>query len=590
MRTRSSKTKMLELQGIPVSPGIAIGPTLVLDLDGYRIPKKIIAANAVDTEFARLRKAVTSVAQQLESQRKATSEVAGETTADIFAAQLQMLHDPRLQAELGRRVRLEHQSADYAVNRVLRHYSDSLRRLDNPILADRADDVRDIEKQLLFELGAVNEQPLSDINEPVILLARTLTPSETANLDRRFVRAFCTEIGGSGGHTAIVAKGLELPAVVGIGPFLDSVAASSRIIVDGDRGVVVLDPDDATLDRYRRRIKDRESLSQRLSELRDLPAETADGKKIRLSANIEFPHETAACIQRGADGIGLYRTEFLYLSSAEEPSEQDHYEAYSQVVKEMNGRPVVIRTLDLGADKMGRRPLTEREHNPFLGLRSIRLSLRNLDLFRPQLRAILRAATHGDIRVMFPLITTIAELRQARMLLKVVGEDLKDAGVPYRSDIPVGMMVEVPAAVVMLEHFIKEVDFLSIGTNDLAQYTLAVDRSNEYVADLYQSSDPAVLRLIQRCAEVANASEIPLSVCGEMSSNPGRALLLLGLGVRHLSVPPAALTRVKKAIRSVTIEQCEQIAERAMNLEAARDVDMYLLDRLSKYVPELIVN
>lgn len=253
---------MLELQGIPVSPGIAIGPTLVLDLDGYRIPKKIIAANAVDTEFARLRKAVTSVAQQLESQRKATSEVAGETTADIFAAQLQMLHDPRLQAELGRRVRLEHQSADYAVNRVLRHYSDSLRRLDNPILADRADDVRDIEKQLLFELGAVNEQPLSDINEPVILLARTLTPSETANLDRRFVRAFCTEIGGSGGHTAIVAKGLELPAVVGIGPFLDSVAASSRIIVDGDRGVVVLDPDDATLDRYRRRIKDRESLSQ----------------------------------------------------------------------------------------------------------------------------------------------------------------------------------------------------------------------------------------------------------------------------------------------------------------------------------------
>ena len=581
---------MLELQGIPVSPGIAIGPTLVLDLDGYRIPKKIIASTAVQDEFARLRTAVTSVAQQLESQRKATSEVAGETTADIFAAQLQMLHDPRLQAELGRRVRREHQSADYAVNRVLRHYADSLRRLDNPILADRADDVRDIEKQLLFELGAVNEQPLSEINEPVILVARTLTPSETANLDRRFVRAFCTEIGGSGGHTAIVAKGLELPAVVGIGPFLDSVSAASRIVVDGDRGVVVLDPDDATLDYYRKRIKERESLSQRLSGLRDLPAETADGRKVRLTANIEFPHETAACIERGADGIGLYRTEFLYLSSAEEPSEEDHYQAYSQVVKEMNGRPVVIRTLDLGADKMGRRPLAEREHNPFLGLRSIRLSLRNLDLFRPQLRAILRAATHGDIRVMFPLITTIAELRQARMLLKVVGEDLKDAGIPFRSDIPVGMMVEVPAAVVMLEHFVKEVDFLSIGTNDLAQYTLAVDRSNEYVADLYQSSDPAVLRLIQRCAEVADANNIPLSVCGEMSSKPGRALLLMGLGVRHLSVPPASLTRVKKAIRSVTIEQCEQIAERAMNLEAARDVDMYLLDRLSKYVPELIVN
>ena len=581
---------MLELQGIPVSPGIAIGPALVLDLDGYRIPKKIIATDAVDEEFARLRTAVTAVAQQLDGQRKATSEVAGETTADIFSAQLQMLHDPRLQAELGRRVRLEHQSADYAVNRVLRQYSDALRRLDNPILSDRADDVRDIEKQLLFELGAVNEQPLSDITEPVILLSRTLTPSETANLDRRFVRAFCTEIGGSGGHTAIVAKGLELPAVVGIGPFLDSVSASARVIVDGDQGVIVLDPDDATLDHYRRRIKDQESLSQKLSELRSLPAETADGHQIRLTANIEFPHETSACIERGGDGIGLYRTEFLYLSSDEEPSEEDHYQAYSQVVREMDGRPVVIRTLDLGADKMGRGPLSEREYNPFLGLRSIRLSLRNLDLFRPQLRAILRAAVHGDIRVMFPLITTIAELRQARMLVKVVAEDLKDAGIPYRSDIPIGMMVEVPAAVVMLEHFVKEVDFLSIGTNDLAQYTLAVDRSNEYVADLYQSSDPAVLRLIQRCVAVADSNNIPLSVCGEMSSNPGRALLLMGLGVRHLSVPPGALTRVKKAIRSVTTEQCEQIAVRAMNLEAARDVDMYLLDRLSKYVPELIVS
>ena len=581
---------MLELQGIPVSSGIAIGPALVLDLDGYRIPKKIIPADKVEAEFARLREAVSKVASQLDSRRKTTSEVAGDTTADIFAAQSQMLHDPRLQAELGRRVRLEKQSADYAVSRVLGHYAEALRKLDNPILADRGDDVRDIEKQLLAELGAVIEQPLSDITEPVILLSRTLTPSETANLDRRLVRAFCTEIGGSGGHTAIVAKGLELPAVVGIGPFLDSVTESSRVIVDGDRGVMVIDPDDATLDRYRRRIKERESLSLRLSELRTLPAETADGQQVHLSANIEFPHETSACIERGADGIGLYRTEFLYLSSAEEPSEEDHYEAYSRVVKEMAGRPVVIRTLDLGADKMGRRPMTEREHNPFLGLRSIRLSLRNLDLFRPQLRAILRAAVHGDIRVMFPLITTIAELRQARMLLKVVGEDLKDADIPYRADIPVGMMVEVPAAVVMLEHFVKEVDFLSIGTNDLAQYTLAVDRSNEYVADLYQSSDPAVLRLIQRSMAVANDNQIPLSVCGEMSSNPGRALLLLGLGVRRLSVPPAALTRVKKAIRSVTAEQCEQIAERALSLEAARDVDMYLLDRLSKYVPELIVS
>ncbi len=238
---------------------------------------------------------------------------------------------------------------------------------------------------------------------------------------------------------------------------------------------------------------------------------------------------------------------------------------------------------------MGHRPLAEQEHNPFLGLRSIRLSLRNLDLFRPQLRAILRAAVHGDIRVMFPLITTIGELRQARLLLNVVAEDLNHAGIAYRSDIPVGMMVEVPAAVMMLDHFIKEVDFLSIGTNDLAQYTLAVDRSNEYVADLYQSSDPAVLRLIERCIDVAAQHDIPLAVCGEMSSNPGRALLLIGLGVRNLSVPPSSLPRIKKAIRSVTIQQCKEIAARVRKLDAARDVDLYLTDRLESLVPELIV-
>lgn len=581
---------MVELQGIPVSPGVAIGPALVLDADGYRIPRTILAAEEVADEFVRLRDAVDAVSERLETSRLETSAVAGEDTGDIFAAQLQMLHDPRLNAELGRRIRGQNQSAAYAVNRVLHNYAAALRRLDNPLFAERAEDVLDIEKQLLLELGAVNRQPLSDLTEPVIVLSHVLTPSETANLDRRYVRGFCTETGGPGGHTAIVAKGLELPAVVGIGAFLDSVGSSAKVIIDGDRGRVIINPDEGTLESYRERLERRQTLSARLAQLRDLPAETADGVRIRLNANIEFPHETDSCLERGADGIGLYRTEFLYLSSEVEPSEEDHYEAYSQVVREMNGRPVVLRTLDLGADKMGQRPLAENEHNPFLGLRSIRLSLRNLDLFRPQLRAVLRAAVHGDIRVMFPLITTIGELRQARMLLKVVAADLKDAGIPYRSDIPVGMMVEVPAAVVMLDRFAREVDFLSIGTNDLAQYTLAVDRSNEYVADLYQSSDPAVLRLIQRCVEVAAEADVPLAVCGEMSSNPGRALLLLGLGVRNLSVPPSSLPTVKKAIRSVTIETCREITERVMKLEAARDVDLYLLDRLGAFVPELIVH
>lgn len=580
---------MVELQGIPVSPGVAIGPALVLDPHGYRIPKCQVAAADAESEYERLRVAVDAVAQRLETQRLETSAVAGEQTGGIFAAQLQMLHDPRLHAEVGRRIREDHQAAPYAVSQVLNNYASALQRLDNP-LADRAEDVLDIEKQLLMHLGAVTRQPLSQLSEPVIVLSHLLTPSETANLDRRYVRGFCTETGGPGGHTAIVAKGLELPAVVGIGPFLETITGSSRVIVDGDRGRVIVDPDEATLASYHERAERRRTLAARLAELTDLPAETADGVRILLGANIEFPHETRACLERGADGVGLYRTEFLYLSSEDEPSEEDHYRAYSEVTREMQGRPVVIRTLDLGADKMGHRPQPEREHNPFLGLRSIRLSLRNLDLFRPQLRAILRAAVHGDVRVMFPLITTIGELRQAKMLLNVVAEDLKEAGVPCRTDIPIGMMLEVPAAVVMLENFVREVDFLSIGTNDLAQYTLAVDRSNEYVADLYQSSDPAVLRLIQRSIDVAGEYQTPIAVCGEMSSNPGRALLLLGMGVRNISVPPSALPSVKKAIRSVTIEQCQQIASRVMKLEAARDVDLYLLDRLGDLVPELIVS
>ena len=581
---------MLELHGIPVSPGVAIGPALVLNREGYRIPNCQVAPEDVDEEIARLRRAVEAVSATLASNQHNTAALAGDSTGEIFAAQLQMLHDPRLHAELQRRIDQGKQSAAYAVSQVLHRYAADLRRLDNSLLAQRAEDIVDIEQQLLQQLGAVTRRPLTELTEPVIVLTHNLTPSETANLDRRYVRGFCTETGGPGGHTAIVAKGLELPAVVGIGEFLESVRGATRVIVDGDRGIVILDPDPETLHRYEEGRQRQHNLAVRLAGLRDLPAVTTDGVAVSLSANIEFPHEVAACLERGADGIGLYRTEFLYLASDEEPSEEDHYRAYREVIEAMQGRPVIIRTLDLGADKMGSRPLSEPEPNPFLGLRSIRLSLKTPELFRPQLRALLRAAVHGDMRIMFPLITTLSELRQARMLVNIIAEDLAEEGQPHRRDVPLGMMVEVPAAVLMLDRFVKEVDFLSIGTNDLVQYTLAVDRSNVCVADLYQSSDPAVLRLIERCVEVADQSETSLCVCGEMSTNPARTLLLVGLGVRNLSVPPHALPKLKKAIRSVSIQQCQGIAKRAMTLDCARDVDLYLLERLGKFAPELIVS
>ncbi len=560
---------MIELQGIPVSPGVAIGPALVLGEEGYRIPVCHISAGEITAELQRLRAAIEHVSKRMEARRAETAQKIDASTSGIFSAQQQMLHDPRLRGELERRITERHQSAPYAVSRVLSHYAQMLRQLHSPFMSERASDVQDVEKQLMQELGACVREPLEQLEQPVIVLAHALTPSETAGLDRNFVRAFCTETGGPGGHTAIVAKGLELPAVVGIGPFLDQIGASSTVIVDGDRGRVILNPDAATLERYQQQQQDRHQLALRLNEIRSLPAETMDGVRIQLSANIEFPHEVASCIQRGADGVGLYRTEFLYLARADEPTEDDHYQAYAQVVREMAGRPVVIRTLDLGADKMGHRPLAEAEHNPFLGLRSIRLALKNPDLFRIQLRAVLRAAVLGDVHMMFPLITTLGELRQARMLMNVVADDLQEEGIEYRADIPVGMMVEVPSAVVMLDRFVKEVDFVSIGTNDLVQYALAVDRSNEYVADLYQSSDPAVLRMIQHSIDVAGQSGISLSVCGEMSSNAARALLLIGMGVRSLSVPPQAIPKIKKTIRSVSITQCQEIARRVIQLENA---------------------
>lgn len=578
---------MHKLQGIPVSPGVAIAPALVVDSDGYQIEPCTVPDDLVARETEMLAAAVAAVAENLDRSRVATGQRAGSTTGDIFAAQLQMLRDPRLAGELHRRIHEQKRTAVFAVSRVLNQYAEALRKLNSPLLAERAQDVLDIQRQLLSQLGAIEKDPLGQLDFNAIVLANNLTPSETANLDRRFVLGFCTEAGGPGGHTAIVAKGLELPAVVGFGPFMEQVDTGDMVIVDGEKGELIISPDAETLEEYRERLQRRKSLTQRLASLRDLPAETTDGQHISVSANIEFPAEATLGLERGADGIGLYRTEFLYLASSDEPTEEDHYSAYLEVVKAMDGRPVVIRTLDLGADKIDHRHTAAAEPNPFLGLRSIRLSLRHLDLFRVQLRAILRAAVHGDIRVMFPLITTLDELRRARMVLSLVAEDLQSEGIPHRADIQVGMMVEVPAAVIMLKSFVDEVDFLSIGTNDLSQYTLAVDRSNPYVADLYQSCDPSVLRLIRQCVSVSNSTGLPLAVCGEMSSRPSRALLLIGMGVRKLSVPPTSLPRVKKAIRSVSLAQCEKIAKRALKLNSAGEVDMFLNDKLETLVPEL---
>jgi len=573
---------MQKLQGIAVSPGVAIGEALVMDNEGFRIPRRFVTRDAVEDELGRLEGAVNAAAEEIGHNKEAVSRELGEKYGAIFEAHLQMLRDNRLRSELEEMICQRHYSSEYAVSRVLRRYAQVFQRLESSYLAERVHDIFDIEKRLLRHLLGRRREGISRLTSPVLVLAHNLTPSETANLDRQYVRGFATETGGLGSHTAIVAEALEIPAVVGIGSFLAEVSGGEEIIIDGDQGLVILQPDEETLARYRHEAEEIRSLAAQLETLRDLPAETSDGVEVQIFGNIEFPYEVDHCLDRGAVGVGLYRTEFLYLGSEVEPTEEVHYEAYAKVVRAMGDRPVTIRTFDLGADKVPQLTQTDDERNPFLGLRSIRLALRNLPMFRTQLRAALRASAEGNLQIMFPLVSTLLELRQAKMVLADVMEDLEESGEPFNRDLPIGMMVEVPAAVMMIDQFIDEVDFLSIGTNDLIQYTLAVDRSNKDVVNLYNAADPAVLKLIQRAIEAADARGVPINLCGQMSGNTTYTMLLLGLGLRRFSVAPSAIPEIKNVCRSVSIGQCEAVAQRVLTMENARDIKAFLKEELKK--------
>jgi len=578
---------MLELQGIAVSPGVAIGEALVMDNEGFQIPRRFLARDAVESELERLDKAIAAAKKEIEHNRDAVSEELGPKYGAIFEAHLMMLEDTQLRGELEDMIRQRHYSPEYAACRTLRRYAQVFKKLESRYLAQRAADIFDIEKRLLRHLLGRRREELAQLTSPALVLAHNLTPSETANLSREFCLGFVTEVGGLGSHTAIVAEALEIPAVVGTGPFLTEVSGGDLVIIDGYKGLVILHPDEETVAHYRHEVEENRSLAARLETLRDLPAETTDGVRIQIYGNIEFPYEVDHCIKRGADGIGLYRTEFLYLGADREPDEDVHYQAYRRVATTMGQRPVTIRTFDMGADKIAHSDVVEEEKNPFLGLRSIRLALRNLPMFRTQLRAVLRASVFGEVRLMFPLISTLLELRQAKMVLADVMEDLDERGVKFNREMQVGMMVEVPAAVMMLDHFVDEVDFLSIGTNDLIQYTLAVDRSNKDVVGLYNACDPAVLRLIDLALQAGRKKSIPVDLCGQMSGNPLYTMLLLGMGLEHFSVTPAAIPEIKKICRSVSMEQCRTVAARAMAMENARDIRGYLRAALRRNVPEL---
>lgn len=580
---------MITLRGIPVSPGVAVGPALVLDAEGVRIPQRRVPPEQVDNEVARLHAGLAAAAfEATQTQRDITTRL-GPKYGSIFAAHSLIFEDPALLADLDALVRTERFAAEYAVSRAVRDLVQAFEREgEGTFLAWRSADLFDIEKRILKHLIGNRREPLKDLREPVIVLARDLTPSETAALDRNSVLAFATEHGGRTSHTAIIANALELPAVVGLGHFLTEVASGETVIVDGAEGAVIFNPDPAVEAQYRRARDARLSKSGYWVVERDLPSVTADGVPIDLLGNIEFPDEATACTARGAAGVGLYRTEFLYVGRKSDPTEDEHLRAYLRVIREMGeGRPVVIRTLDLGADKfVATHAPKEPEKNPSLGLRSVRLCLRDTPLFRKQLRAILRASAFGDVRVMFPMISTLPELRKCIFLLNEVKEDLREAGEAFNTNIPVGTMIEVPSAAIMANGFARDVDFFSIGTNDLIQYTLAADRTNELVADLYSPADPAVLRLIKAVVDAARTHRTGVNVCGEMSGDPLFTPLLVGLGLRQLSLAPNNLPAVKAVVRRLQVADAERIAAEALALESARDVVNYLLRERKRIHPE----
>jgi phosphotransferase system enzyme I (PtsI) len=577
-------------RGIAVSPGVAIGPALVLDTEGFRIPQRFIHPEEIKDEIVRLKKALAAAASQTrETQQAVVSKLGGQYGA-IFGAHALLLSDPNMAREIEDLIREQRYAAEYAVSRVMRHYAKAMESIQDSYLASRVSDLFDIEKRILTNLLGQRREEIRQLSETVIILAHDLTPSETATLDTSRVHGFATEAGGRTSHTAIVAGVLEIPAVVGLGKFITDVSGGDLVIVDGNRGILILDPDEETLERYEETRSQIASFEIGLNELRDLPAVTRDGIVIKLMGNIEFPHESSHCLERGAEGVGLYRTEFLYLDKQDDPTEAEHLDAYMTVLKALGpNRPIVIRTLDLGADKF--LPPSEEgyhERNPFLGLRSVRLCLRNLTLFKTQMRAILRASAIGDVRIMFPMITTLLELRQCKMILAEVKEDLEDEGIAFNASVPVGTMIEVPSAAIIAEQLAREVDFFSIGTNDLVQYTLAADRNNEAVASLYNPGDPAVLRLIDNVVRAGRKFEISVNVCGEMSGDPQYTMLLLGLGLRQLSATPHNIPEIKRIIRSVTIEESVAVTLEAMRLETARDVNNYLREQTRRILPEVL--
>jgi phosphotransferase system enzyme I (PtsI) len=575
-------------KGIIASPGIRIGKALVFHGDEVKIPKYHIDEDRLSDEIERFEEAVTKTKNEiLEIQEKIVNDSFSDL-AEIFSTHLMALEDPIFIERARKKIKNEKRNCEWVINDISIELITTLSKIDDEYLKERIIDISDINKRLIGNLQKKKKMNLSEVSENSIIFASDLTPSETALLNRQFVLAFVTDRGGKTSHTAIMARSMDIPAIVGMDDITSYVKTGDLVIVDAVHGEVLINPSKEEIDEYLKYQRDINEVENELAKLTNLPAQTTDNTEIFIFGNIEIPDEMDIIKSHGAHGIGLYRSEFLFLDKTL-PSEDAQLCQYKKVINFFNPYPVTIRTLDFGGDKIHEFMKTHREMNPFLGCRSIRFSLKNQDIFKIQLRAILRASAFGNVKIMFPMISTLEELLQAREITFEIMKELDLSGTPYDKNIEIGIMIEVPSAVIAADILAEYVDFFSVGTNDLVQYVLAVDRVNEKVADLYNPLDIAVLRYLRRISDIAASHSRPISICGEIAGEPKYTMLLLGLGFRQLSMSSKYMYQVKRIIRSVSIEECESLARSILQMKRADDIERAIIENMNHKFPEILI-
>ncbi len=578
-------------RGIGVSPGIVIGRAYLLDRRKVVVAGKRIGEVSVKDEVARFKKAVEVSKAQLEELKKRLSKDLGKSHLYILETLIMLLEDKMLIDSTVKRIRESLLNAEGALKATITSIAQKFDAIEDEYLRGRKHDVEQIGERILRNLVGHKQESLADIGEEAVVIAHDLAPTDTLVMRKDKVLAFATDAGSRTSHTAILARSLGIPAAVGLNKITEAVKTGDVVIVDGLHGVVVVSPEEETFLDFLKKQRRYKYFEQELDKLRALPAETLDGHVVHLQGNIELPEEAESVVEHGGTGIGLYRTEFLFLDRPKLPTEEEHYNAYRQVAEKAAPQEVVIRTFDVGGDKIGLMDDFEKEANPALGLRAIRFSLYKKDIFKTQLRGILRATVHGNIKVLYPMISGLPELREANKILDDMKQELRSEGIAFNEQVKVGIMIEIPSAAMISDLLAAEVDFFSVGTNDLIQYTLAIDRQNEHVAYLYEPLDPAVLRLLKQVSAAAHHARIPLAMCGEMAGDPLYAAILLGLGFEHLSMNVASIPWVKKVVRSVRMHDAVELAQLVMQQPTAalarKKAETFVQERFPDLAAEL---